>query len=447
MVNPTGSAAKTVPTADTDRNAPERPDMASAQAPRRLDHREALLDSIHDHLDGKRPYGSTQSMAEHVRNSIRQHLQPGELLENGNRKTGYARVTVQEDGQYSIALASGRSELRTMEEAELDQMIEFHLWQVEADAANLDHTASVAAPMTRETPESPMSERMASPPAPPPAPRAVAAHQDSNAYTEHYFDAQAIDLKVIDENVFQGRSHHIAKLSGQDYNCWWRSGILAGLLQHDPVAIGQLLHERLGDSFPAFEADVTKLCEIGQAARQGRLAKILTESNTNPPSPAARPPGMLKRPGLTDAEDNGEGEAVCKRIVRQLLLNAGETADDVDGAIDNIRHINGDDRLIKVLLKQFGCSYAMINRIACTDPGNESGLVTHGIQVYARKDSQLDASLVGPDGMTDAATLMMSLEADDVPLLVFERSHFNLAISKRMLASARDQDLAAAAGS
>ncbi len=390
-------------------------------------------------------------MVGQLRNSIRQRLQPRENLANGARKTGFSIVTAQENGLYEVALASGAAKLRTKEETELHLLIEFHLSQVEANAAE----PAPAAPAATEAPQPAVPEngapdsaapashtqkkpqkhvRFASQHMPAQAPRT--AHQGSHAYKEQYFDAQAIDLNLIDANVLKGGTHKFVKLSGTDYNCWWRGGMLVALFQLDPAVLRQRLAERLGDSYPAREADVAKLCEIGQAARQGQLSEILTGMHADPTEAATDTAGKLKLPGLSDAADNGEGEAVCKRLVRQLLLNAGEDEDVVDGAIDNTRAIKGDNTLIKVLLKQLGCSYALVNRNASDNPDHDGGLVTHGIEISPNEDSGLHGIQVDQAGTADASAIAATLESENVAWLVYGHAHFNMAISKRCLADA-----------
>lgn len=423
-----------------------------------------LYDGIHHCLDGERPRGTDETSVNVMRAAIASQLRfkdgpPGfRLVPKGSGK-----VRVKENGLCDVVMSNGQVLSRTKEEVELDLLIHGYLkkseaLQTDAGHAGCDPSPAGAVPPQAGSPDAssgqaarPVSDATlprndpASVPAPTHAasasatenrpPEVSAASQGDQRMRncrQHYFDRHAIDLKMIDRQILAGGSHEIVKISALGHNCWWRSGILSALFQLKPNMLRSLLTERLGDQFPRFAADVDKLCEMGAAARLGQLDQILTakECDDTNAMPTA---GRLKQPGLSDAEDNGAGERSCKRIVRQLLVAAGQPAEVVDAAIDNTDAINGDNRLMQILLRQLNCTYAAVNRLPSKIGDAPDAQFTHGIELHANLDSRLLDIPVASDGRTDVGQVVSVLASEGVPWIVFGADHVNLAIPKDLL--------------
>lgn len=101
-----------------------------------------FADAIYEHLDGKRPFGTPQSLVKKLDRFIKNGLRPGQELRNGTRKTQFENIRATPAQLFNISLGSKRKVTRSQKETELHVLLQSQMQLV--DPFFDDHGASVS---------------------------------------------------------------------------------------------------------------------------------------------------------------------------------------------------------------------------------------------------------------------------------------------------------------
>ncbi|MBC7414386.1 MAG: hypothetical protein H7327_05580 [Herminiimonas sp.] len=409
-----------------------------------------LIDGIHDHLDSQRPGNTPRASIQKLRQTIRAAFVPAEQLPGSEPTAQFVNITAKPDQRYALRLADGSTVDCSQEEIELHILLQSQVRQAEAnpvdqgDSLSPEFLRRELSPERQPDPRPQFASAAAGPgPAPVQASNSVdfstipaapavddlaLAKPYGDAY--RYFDGRSIDLQAVDNRTFGGDSHKIKQLSAEGNNCWWRGGILAALFQKGPGSLRSTLARELAGNYPGDDRkDIEDFCKMGAAARNGNLSGILTNMYGQDLAADFDNGSRLKLDSDGDP-DGAAGEALCKRIVKKLLLNAGQSEDVVDAAIDNFKQINGNNNMVQLLLKRLDCNYACINY---AHDESSDRMEVQGMEVGAQPGNALARLIVDPTRPPSTAGLFDQLQAQRVPILIFGGSHFNIAFANSVI--------------